>query len=93
MHGRAGTHRVQIGALGRILARVLLRNHEDRLVLAQRLDQLNRTLATHGHRLHLFRKQHLIPHRQNRIGVPAALARKGLALGGADNTYKFIRHC
>ena len=39
-----------------------------------------------------MRKQHRIPHRQNRVGVPATLTRHDFALRGADDTYKLIRH-
>ena len=66
MNGRPRAHGVQIRRLGRILTRIALRHHKNRLLLAQRLNQLDRAIAPHRQRQHRMRKEDGIPYRQHR---------------------------
>ena len=64
---------VQVGGLRRVHARLALRHHNDGLVLAQRIDQLHRTLPPDRQGQHGVGKQHRVAHRQNRQRVVALL--------------------
>ena len=96
VHGRAGADVVQVGRLRRILARIALRHHQDRLLLAQRLDQLDRALPAHRQRQNRMGKQHGVPYRQNRnaVGRPPELSGSSADLYCAwfDYTYEIACH-
>ena len=60
-----GPDRVQIAGLGGIDAGFALRHHDDGLVLAQGVNELNRALPTYGQGQHGMREKYRIPHRQD----------------------------
>jgi hypothetical protein len=64
--GRARPDQVQVRTLRHILAGVALGDDENRLLLAQRLNQLDGALAAHRQRQHRMGEKHRIPH--GRIG-------------------------
>ncbi len=66
VHRGQRSHRVQIGRLGRVQARIQLRRNHDRPLLAQRLDQLDGALPAHRQRQHRVGKQNSVPDRQDR---------------------------
>ena len=70
MHGRAGADVVQVGRLRRILPRIPLRDHQDRLLFAERLDELDGALPPDRERKNCVGKKHRVPHWQNRNGRP-----------------------
>ena len=55
---------VQVGRLGRVQARIKLRRDNDRPLLAQRFDQLDRAFPAYRQRQHRVGKQNRVPHRQ-----------------------------
>ena len=61
-----GSDGVEIAGLRGIDASFALRHHHDGLVFAQRINELNRALPTHGQGQHGMGEQHRIPHRQDR---------------------------
>ena len=69
VHRGQRSHGVQIGRLGRVQPRVQLRRHNNRPLLAQRLDQLNGTLPAHGQGQHRMGKENSVADRQD--GNPA----------------------
>ena len=69
VHHRQRADHVQIGRLRRIHPRLALRHHDNRLVFAQRIDQLNRTFAAYRKWQHSMREQNRIPYRQHRQGA------------------------
>ena len=66
VHHRQRSDGVQIGRLRRVHPRLALCHHYDGLVVAQRVDQLDRTFSSHRQRQHRVREQDRVAHRQNR---------------------------
>jgi hypothetical protein len=66
MYSRQRAKRMQILWLRRVHARIALRHHHNGLLLAQRIDQLDRALSSHRQRQYRMGEQHRIPHRQDR---------------------------
>ncbi len=60
-----GSDRIQVAGLWGIHASFALRHHNDGLVLAQGVNELNRTLPTHGQGQHGMGEKYRIPHRQD----------------------------
>ena len=96
MHGRTGSNGVQVGSLGRVLARIPLGHHKDGLFFAERLDELNGAFASHRQRQHSMRKKHGVAHGQDRNRAPhnclfsssfPAFRRLGM-----NYTYKIVWH-
>ena len=57
VHRRHGPHGIQVAGLRTVHAFVALRDHHDGLHISQRLNELNRALATHGQGQNGMREQ------------------------------------
>ena len=66
VHDRRGADGVKIAGLRRIDARFALRHHDDGLVFAEGIDQLDRAFPAHGQRQNGMREQNGVPYREHR---------------------------
>ena len=85
VHGSQRSHRVHVGWFWRVQTRVLLSYHHDGTFLAQRLDQLDRTLPAYGQGQHRVRKENRIPNRQDSDPAQNGGAFIIRAVGGGRN--------
>ena len=96
MHRRARANVVQVRSLRRVLPGVPLRHHQNRLLLAQRLDQQDRALPPHRQRQHRMGKQHCVPHRKHRNRTARDRNRRRIIVNPCcswlDHAYKFTWH-
>ncbi len=67
MDGRPGADGMQVGSEGGVLAGVALGDHQDRLLLAEGLDELDGALTAHGQGQNGVGEQNRISNRENRI--------------------------
>ena len=65
MHDRQGADRIEVAGLRGIDAGFALRHHDDGLVFAQGINELNRALPAHSQGQHGMGEKYRIPHRQD----------------------------